>query len=162
MRHYLPEDVTDQLRHLVLPKPTPPEKPLVLEDNRLVTAGNFDPRYRVARLDKTLPVRIKPLRLQENILEYGDEQLDLTKLIALVDPHQIVAVGYALLLAREEVKRQSMSPTQIAEIVCRRIAQEGLDTLSRKQSKPLFLARPRRLELAGAINRLRSLKVDVA
>jgi hypothetical protein len=55
-----------------------------------------------------------------------------------------------------------MSPTQIAEIVCRRIEQEGLDTLSRRQSKPLFLARPRRLELAGAINRLRSLKVDIA
>lgn len=162
MRRYLPEEVTDQLRLLVLPEPTPPEKPLVMEDNRRVTAGNFDPRYRVERLDKTLPVRIKPLRLQENILEYGDEQLDLTKLIALVDPHQVVAVGYALLLARDEVKKHPMSPTQIAEIVCRRIEQEGLDTLSRRQSKPLFLARPRRLELAGAINRLRSLKVDIA
>jgi predicted ABC-class ATPase len=162
MRHYLPEDVTDQLRHLVLPEPEPPERPLVMADNRRVTAGNFDPRYRVERLDKTLPVRIKPLRLQENILEYGDEQLDLTKLIALVDPHQIVAVGYALLLARHEVKKHPLSPTQIAEIVCRRIEQEGLNILSRKQSKPLFFARPRRLELAAAINRLRSLKVDIA
>lgn len=161
MRHYLPEEVTDQLRHLVLPEPTPPEKPLVMADSRRVTAGNFDPRYRVERLDKTLPVRIKPLRLQENILEYGDEQLDLTKLIALVDPHQIVAVGYALLLAREEVKQHPMSPTQLAEVVCRRIEQEGLKTLCRTQSNPLFLARPRRLELAGAINRLRSLKVDI-
>lgn len=161
MRHYLPEDVTDQVRHLVLPEPAPPVKPLVIEDKRRVTAGNFDPRYRVERLDKTLPARIKPLRLQENILEYGDEQLDLTKLIALVDPHQIVAVGYALLLAREEVNKHPMSPTQIAEIVCRWIEQKGLDSLCRKQSKPLFFARPRRLELAGAINRLRSLRVDI-
>jgi predicted ABC-class ATPase len=161
MRHYLPKDVTDQLRHLVLPEPTTPQKPLVMEDNRRVTAGNFDPRYRVERLDKTLPVRIKPLRLQENILEYGDEQLDLTKLIALVDPHQIVAVGYALLLAREQAKKHPMSPSQIAEIVSRRIEQEGLDTLCRKHSKPLFFASPRRLELAGAINRLRSLKVNI-
>jgi hypothetical protein len=162
MRHYLPEDVSDQLRHLVLPEPTCPGKPLVMEDNRRVRAGNFDPRYRVERLDKTLPVRIKPLRLRENILEYGDEQLDLTKLISLVDPHQIVAVGYALLLAREQVKKHPMSPTRIAEIVCRWIEQKGLNSLSPKQSRPLFFARPRRLELAGAINRLRSLKVDIA
>lgn len=162
MRHYLPVDVTDQLRHLDLPEPTPPHKPLVMEDNRRVTAGNFDPRYRVERLNKTLPLRIKPLRLQENILEYGDEQLDLTKLIALVDTHQVVAVGYALLLAREEVEKHPMSPTQIAEIVCRRIERQGLASLSQKQSRPLFFARPRRLELAGAINRLRSLKVDIA
>lgn len=161
MRYYLPENVTDQLRHLVLPEPTPPENPLVMEDNRRVTAANFDPCYRVERLNKTLPVRIKPLRLQENILEYGDEQLDLTKLIALVDPHQTVAVGYALLLAREEIKKRPISPTQIAEIVCRWIEQKGLNTLCRKQSKPLFFARPRRLELAGAINRLRSLKVKI-
>lgn len=162
MRHYLPEDVTDQIRHLVLPEPAPPHKPLVMEDNRRLTAGNFDPRYRVERLDKTLPARIKPLRLQENILEYGDEQLDLTKLIALVDPHQIVAVGYALLMARQDVDKRPISPTQIAEVVDRRIEQQGLGSLCPKQSKPLFLARPRRLELAGAINRLRSLKVDIA
>jgi predicted ABC-class ATPase len=160
MRHYLPEEVTHRLRHLVLPEPEPPAKPLALEDNRRVRAGNFDPRYRAERLGKTLPVRIKPLRLQENILEYGDEQLDLTKLIGLVDPHQVVAVGYALLLAREEVKKHPVSPTQVAEMVCRRIEQKGLDSLSPKQSTPLFLARPRRLELAAAINRLRSLKLE--
>jgi predicted ABC-class ATPase len=162
MRHYLPQDVTDQLHQLDLPKATPPDKPLVLQDNRRVAAGNFDPRYRVERLDKTLPVRIKPLRLREHILEYGDEQLDLTKLTALVDPHQITAVGYALLLARENVRSCPMSPTRIAEMVCHRIEQKGLDSLCPKQSKPLFLARPRRLELAAAINRLPSLTVDIA
>jgi predicted ABC-class ATPase len=162
MRHYLAQDVTDQLHQLVLPKPAPPVKPLVLEDRRRVTAGNFDPSYRVERLAKTLPVRIKPLRLHETILEYGDEQLDLTKLTALVDPHQIAAVGYALLLARQLVRNQSMSPTRIAETVCRRIVQKGLDSLCPEQGKPLFFACPRRLELAAAINRLRSLKVDMA
>ncbi len=161
MRHYLPEDVTDQLHHLALPKPRPPAKPLAMRDSRRVTAGNFDPSYRVHRLDKTLPIRIKPLRLQENILEYGDEQLDLTRLMALVDPHQMVAVGYALLMAREEIEKRPMSPTQIAETVHQRIEREGLDSLFPGQSKPLFLARPRRLELAGAINRLRSLTVDI-
>jgi hypothetical protein len=162
MRHYIPEDVTDQLRHLDLPEPTIPAKPLALADNRRVTADNFDPRYRVERLDKTLPVRIKPLRLQENILEYGDEQLDLTKLTALVDPHQTIAVGYALLLAKEKVKKRPMTPTKIAEVICRQIEQQGLNILSQKQSKPIFFALPRRLELAGAINRLRSLKVKIA
>jgi hypothetical protein len=122
---------------------------------------NFDPRYRVKRLDKTLPVRIKPLRLQERVLEYGNDQLDLTRLRGLVDPHQVVAVGYALLLARNEFAARSLSPSQQADALRRMIAEQGLSILLRDEVVPRFLASPRRLELAGAINRLRSLKVEI-
>jgi hypothetical protein len=134
---------------------------LALSDNRRVLADNFNPSNRAQRLGKTLSVRIKPLRLQEKVLEFGNEKLDLTKLMALVDPHQVLAVGYALLLARNKFKDRLLSPSELADAVFKLIEKEGLAILSQSENSPFFLACPRQLELAGAINRIRSLKVDI-
>lgn len=162
MREYRPVHMTDRLRGLSLPEPVTPERPLALTDRRRVLPENFDPSYHARRLDKTIPVRIKPLRLQERVLEYGNEKLDLTKLGALVDAHQVSALGFALLLARKRFKMGRLSPSDLAAALGRLIEEEGLGILSRAEKGPVFLARPRRLELAGAINRLRNLKVDIA
>lgn len=162
MREYRPVHMTDRLRELSLPEPVTPERPLALTDRRRVLPENFDPSYHARRLDKIIPVRIKPLRLQERVLEYGNEKLDLTKLGALVDAHQVSALGYALLLARKRFKMGRFSPSDLAAALGRLIEEEGLGILSRAEKGPVFLARPRRLELAGAINRLRNLKVDIA
>ncbi|XPS86601.1 putative ABC transporter, ATP-binding protein [Desulfosarcina variabilis str. Montpellier] len=160
MKDYLPVYMTEKVRHLSLPEPKRPANPLRLSDNRRLGADNFNPSYRARRLGKTLPVRIKPLRLQEMVLEYGNEQLDLTKLTALVDPHQVIAVGYALLLARKTIKDQLVSPSDLAGVLDNLIENEGLSILSWRKGAPVFFARPRKLELAGAINRLRNLKVE--
>lgn len=159
MQNYLPVCMTDQVRLLALPEPEKPVNPLMLSDQRRMQANNFNPSYRSRRLKKTLSVRIKPLRLQEKVLEYGNEQLDLTKLIALVDPDQVLAVGYALWLARKKFKDRSLSPSDLAGAVHRLIEKEGLAILSQSDKRPVFFALPRRLELAGAINRLRNLNV---
>jgi predicted ABC-class ATPase len=162
MRNYQPVCMTDQVDQLRLPAPAKPSGPLTIMDRRRLLADNFDPVYKVRRLGKTLTVRIKPLRLQEKILEYGNVQLDLTKLAALVDPHQVLALGYALLLGKHVLGQKALSPTDLAAALHARIGQAGLDILSRHADRPLFLARPRRLELAGAINRLRNLKVEIS
>ncbi|MGD9368784.1 MAG: ABC-ATPase domain-containing protein [Desulfobacteraceae bacterium] len=161
MQDYLPVCMTERVRHLSLPAPERPARPLMLSDKRRLLADNFNPSYRARRLGKTLSVRIKPLRLQEKVLEYGNEQLDLTKLTALVDPYQVMAVGYALLLARNQFMDRLFSPSGLADAVYRLIEEEGLAMLSRSVNGPVFLARPRMLELAGAINRLRNLKVEI-
>ncbi len=161
MRGYLPVCMTEQARRLQLPQPTKPVQPLEISDRRRLLTGNFDPTYHARRLDKTIAVRIKPLRLQEKILEYGNAQLDLTKLIALVDPQQVRALGYALLLARKQFKDRPLSPSNLAAALHDRIEAEGLEILAGKDNRPVFLARPRRLELAGAINRLRNLRVAI-
>jgi predicted ABC-class ATPase len=161
MEDYLPKTLTDAVRQLSLPGPRHPPKPLVLSDRRRVLADNFDPSYQVKRMDKTLSVRIKPLRLQEKILEYGNQQLDLSRLKALVDPHQVLAVGYGLLLARKKLLDGSISPSELAGAIHQLIEREGLAALQDDPKSPVFLAQPRRLELAGAINRLRNLKIAV-
>ncbi len=160
MRNYLPVCMTDRLRQLTLPAPQKPGAPLLISEKRRVLPDNFDPSYRARRLGKAIGARIKPLRLQEKVLEYGEARLDLTKLIALVDPQQVLALGYALLLARIKFKDRSLSPTGLAAAVHGLIETEGLEILSSRANSPVFLARPRQLELAGAINRLRNLRVE--
>jgi predicted ABC-class ATPase len=161
MHNYLPVCMTDRLRHLPLPKPQKPARPFTLSDKRRVLADNFDPSYRAKRLNRTIAVRIKPLRLQDKVLEYGNEQLDLTKLTALVDPDQVLAVGYALLLARNLCKNSQQSPSGLAGVIATMLARDGLAVLLPEENDPTFLACPRRLEMAGAINRLRSLTVAI-
>jgi predicted ABC-class ATPase len=162
MHNYLPVSMTDRVRRMKLPEPRTPASPLMLTDRRRVLTDNFDPAYRAQRLGKSIPVRIKPLRLKELVLEYGDTQLDLTRLVALVDPCQVLAVGYALLLARKMLKTRRRSPSELAVAVCKRIETKGLSILCGDASGADFLACPRRLELAGAINRIRNLKVELA
>lgn len=161
LNNYQPMSIKKQLQDLVLPKPIKPKTALKLCDERRLLAENFDPSYDVRRLGKRLSVRIKPLRLQEKILEYGNNQLDLTSLAALIDPSQTMALGYSLLLARKMVKESHFSPSQLANEICQSIAQKGLTIISEQSPVPLFLALPRKIELAGAMNRLRDLKVRV-
>jgi hypothetical protein len=162
MRNYRPVSMTDQVRPMVLPASTEPDRSMAMKDQRRVMADNFDPTYHSQRLGKSIAVRIKPLRLQDKVLEYGDQQLDLTSLAALVDPHQVMAIGYALLLARNRLRHKLLSPSDLAGTLDELIEKEGLDILLSEELPPPVMARPRRLELAAAINRLRGLKVTIA
>ena len=162
MRNYQPVCMTGQAGGLGLPEPENSPVPLSILDKRELSADNFDPAYEARRLGKTLATRIKPLRLQDRVLEYGNTKLDLSKLRALVDPHQLLALGHALLLGRSALRQKALSPSELATALSQKIDREGLGILSQDAARPLFLARPRRLELAGAINRLRNLKVEIS
>ncbi|MEJ2154012.1 MAG: ABC-ATPase domain-containing protein [Desulfobacteraceae bacterium] len=160
MRNYQPVNMTGRALELDLPQPPQPPQPLAICDRRQVLAGNFDPRYDARRLGKTLDVRIKPLRLQPGVLEYGNQRIDLTCLDALVDPHQVMAIGYALLQAGARLDDRLLSPSDLADALDDLIAGQGLDTLAAGTHAFIPLARPRRLELAAAINRVRDLQVQ--
>ncbi|MBU4130075.1 MAG: ABC-ATPase domain-containing protein [Proteobacteria bacterium] len=159
MQTYLPADMTDPVRKCVLPHPPEPNKPLIIGDRRQLLEDNFDPSYWANRLKKKIGVRIKPLRGQENILEYGNQHLDLTTFSALVDPHQVTALGYALLFSKTKLKNAFISPSGLARAVCRRMEKEGLEILLPPGHAPIFFAGVRCLELAGVINRFRNLKI---
>ena len=107
-----------------------------------------------------IAVRIKPLRLQEKILEFGQELLDLTGQAALVDPHQTLAIGFALHYIQAHLSPKCLSPGDLASIVCEKVAKKGLCILSQEDDKRPFLALPRKLELAAGINRYRKLQVE--
>jgi len=147
IRNYLPISIAEKLQNLTLPQPQESKTPLVVTDNRRLLTDNFDPSYYASRFGKNIDVRIKPLRLQNKILEYGEEQVDITHQNALVDPGQTMSLGYALLLARQVVKDVPMSPSELAAELNQRIEENGLTVLSQLSDIPLFLAQPRKLEL---------------
>jgi predicted ABC-class ATPase len=87
---------------------------------------------------------------------FGTEEIDLSAVEQIVHPGQLRAVGAALL----QVRRLADGKRTVAEVldrVERALDESGLDALS---DRPLGdLARFRRLELAAALNRIRSLEV---
>ncbi|MEJ2638087.1 MAG: hypothetical protein P8010_00790 [Desulfosarcinaceae bacterium] len=82
-------------------------------------------------------------------------------LIDMVDPHQGVAIGCALLLARHKFAVRSLSPTDLAHALSRELTEKGRSILLTDGQGPGFLAIPRRMELAGALDRLRNLRVRI-
>jgi predicted ABC-class ATPase len=164
MRDYLPVDMTAEARDLDLPRTHPPAGPLTLSDRRQMLPGNFDPCYINARMNKQVPIRIKALRGQEfEIIEYGMDLIDVRSLKGIVDADQMLTIGHCLLLARRlELAAKGLAPSVLARELIDVLREKGLDVLQPPQSPPVFFAAIRLLELAGAINRLRSLAVQLA
>jgi len=163
MRTYIPVDMTARIKALKLPSPHVPATQLTISDKRILEPDNFNPQYSNQRLKKNIPVRIKPLRGQElDILEYGMEQISVRCLSGIVTPQQMFTNGYSLLLARRRnLTSKKYSPTALAEKLMDIIKTEGLSVLQPPHCPPLFFAQIRLPELAGAINRLRSLTIQV-
>ena len=161
MREYAPVDMTAEAKVLNLSPSHPPAGPLTISDRRKLLPDNFDPLFINQRMKKKVQVRIKALRGQEReILEYGMDLIDVKSLEGIVDPDQMLTLGYALLLARRlELAAKGCSPSGLARKVIDLVREKGLDVLQPLESPPVFFAETRLLELAGALNRIRSLAV---
>ncbi len=160
MREYLPVDMTARAKALNLEPEHRAEPPLTIADNRILSQNNFNPQYTNDRLRKNIAIRIKPLRGQEReIIEYGMDRIDVRCLTGIVDPDQITTIGYFFLLARRlRLHSEGCSPTVLAQKMIDIVDEKGLDILQPPNSAPIFFAEIRMLELAGALNRLRSLR----
>ncbi|MFT5089687.1 MAG: hypothetical protein ACI8PG_004059 [Planctomycetota bacterium] len=88
---------------------------------------------------------------------FGEEQIDLSCVEQLVDPGQTRALAAALLYAREHYIDDNRSLREILICVERDLDAAGLDVLD--ASRRGNLVRFRSIELAAALNRLRSLRL---
>ena len=93
-------------------------------------------------------------------LVFGRQEIDLSAVSQLVSSAQTRAVGRALVVARERFMDGQRSLGEIAGLVSRMIEREGLDALDERRAGDLAAFRP--LEFAAALNRLRTLEVNVA
>ncbi|MTI95850.1 MAG: ATPase [Firmicutes bacterium] len=95
-----------------------------------------------------------------HVILLGTETIELSAVEQLVDPSQTRALARMLhLIARE--MRTSAPLSSVGEKLFQRLDVEGLDTLSPFPGQhPVDMALPRPLELAAAINRLRTLEVE--
>ncbi|MCP3852060.1 MAG: ABC-ATPase domain-containing protein [Gammaproteobacteria bacterium] len=162
MSNYLPIDMTSRAKALKNESIQACKTPLSIADNRVLCEQNFDPEYFNKRLRKSIPIRIKALRGQEcEIIEYGMNQIDLRYLTGIVDPQQLISIGHLLLLAKQlKLHKKGYSPTELAQKLIDISNEKGLENLLSDGIEPTFFTQVNVLQMAGALNRLRSLNVD--
>ena len=90
-------------------------------------------------------------------IEFGREEIDVALLYQLVDPAQCRAIGDALLLLARGLCDGRRSLPELLEALDAQVAAQGFEA----QCEAGFgdRARPRRFEIAAALNRLRSLRL---
>lgn len=130
-------------------------------------AGRLTPLPAVAaRTRQVIPSSIDPWLGQDDALiealgtkqlRFGRYVIDLSAIPQLVDPGQTVAIGLLLYYAKLHYLDEGRTVAGIMDQLDQDLGTEGLDTLSRDLRGDL--ARPRRYEIAAALNRLVSLRI---
>lgn len=148
MDTYRPHDLTARAREVAaeLPLEAPgSDAPWPPGDARVPDRRGFDAR-KGKRAERVRSVRTRSI-------EFGSEEIDVSLVAQLVDPAQARAVGDALLHFSRGVCDDRRSVAELLDLV---------ESMSLEQlCEPTFgdRARPRRHELAAALNRLRSLRL---
>ncbi len=155
MKEFQPHDVTADARRVAedLPTGRHPETPTGMGpiQRRAPVPHSVDPSR--GRREVELKVR------DRETLVFGKQVIDLSAVSQLVLRAQTRAVGRALVLARESFMDGQRSLGEISGLVARIIEDEGLDALDGRRTGDLAAFRP--LEFAAALNRLRTLEVNV-
>jgi len=116
---------------------------------RIPSRASVDPR----RGRREVSVKIRGLRT----IQFGEETVDLSAVSQIVHVSQTRAIADAILYARERYMDGRRPIRGILDAVEADLAREGLALLSRRPVGDHAAFRP--LELAAALNRLRSLRV---
>jgi predicted ABC-class ATPase len=159
MRSFEPRDQTAEARRIAESQPSQRRRESTgafhRAASRVPLAESLDPSR--GRRD----VKIDARGREE--LSYGTESIDLRALEQILDRSQTRAIGYALELARRELLGGESTVPEILDALDERMDQGGLDVLdpghARGPRHPGDFARPRRYEIAGALARLRSVRM---
>jgi len=158
MREFVPRDVTADARRIAAefapaPRSGLPSRPPL--------------RQPTARVPLTPPVPQKPGKVAARGLDrisWGRESIDLRAIEQLVDESQTRAIARAIALCARSYIDGTRSLGEVLDELDRTLDERGCDALGAlyrraPDAHPGNFARPRRFEVAAAINRLRSLKM---
>ena len=113
-----------------------------------------DPRS----LDPSRGRRAERVRsVKTRAIEFGREEIDVSLVYQLVDPAQCRTIGDALLLLSREICDGSKSIPELLNAIDARIEHGGLEEIVARSFGDR--ARPRRYEIAAALNRVRALRL---
>ena len=91
-------------------------------------------------------------------LAFGRCTVDLTAVRQLADRHQTATIGQILYYAKLRYLDEGRPIREVLDLVDRDLSTEGLECLTRELRGDL--ARPRRYEIAAALNRLDTLRIS--
>jgi predicted ABC-class ATPase len=153
MDNYQPEDVTIKAMKLKEELPV----------NRKMEVNNkFQYKKRCPIPESIKPFKGRKIKLDargRTTILMGLENIDLTQVEQLIDTSQTRAIAHAMYHATNTHMDGRTTMKEIVNQVEKDIETNGLDILALKGRKyPNNLAKPRKFELAAAINRLRTLK----
>jgi predicted ABC-class ATPase len=158
MREFLPDESTEEARKIAANAPSERRveatTPFGSITARIPLAKSFDP----SRGRRQVKIDAKAL----DLILFGSDSIDLRCVEQLVDLSQTRAVGHAIHLAASRFMDGKAMLREVVQRVEAFFDAEGLDALDpfhRGSHHPGNFARPRGLEVAAAINRLRSLRM---
>ncbi|MGB0384405.1 MAG: ABC-ATPase domain-containing protein [Ardenticatenaceae bacterium] len=158
MRDYLPYDVTAEAKKIAQRYPTQRRdetaSPLKAPIARIPLGESFD----ASRGRRDVRISAKGL----DLIVYGNEPIHLHRVEQLVDWSQTHAIGYAVHLAARRFMDGQATLREVLDAVEKFFDEEGIDQLDpfrRGDEHPGAFARPRPLEIAAAINRLRTVRM---
>lgn len=159
LRDYVADDATNEARDVAKAVPSRRERdattPLERPAPRVPRPASFDP----SRGRKSVRISAR----QRDALEYGELRVDLRGLEQLADTSQTRALGNAIHWIAQQLQEQPQTLPELLDALERQLDESGLDPLDpfhRAEQHPGNLARPRRYEIAAAINRMRSLRIE--
>lgn len=126
---------------------------------RVPVAQSFDASRGRSKDRKRVKIDVRTT----NAIRYGECDLDLRGVAQLVDISQTRAVGLSMHWASQHLMKDGATLAGILDELDALFDQSGLDALdpfAAAEHHPGNLARPRRHEIAAAINRLRSLRME--
>lgn len=158
MRAFMAEDVTNRAKEIAKTQASRRQcearQPLNAPRPRIPRAGSLNP----SRGKRDVKIDAKG----RHLILFGTEPIELRDVEQLLDVSQTRAIGHAM-----ELSKRFMGPDvplgQVLDSVDDLLDAEGLDTLDpfrRGEDHPGDYARPRRFEIAAALNRLRGFRVD--
>jgi predicted ABC-class ATPase len=158
MREYMPEDVTEEARRIARAFPTERRRevarPIERVVERIPLAESLDP----SRGRREVKIEAKAV----DLLLFGETAIDLRAVEQIVDLSQTRAIGYALHCAAERLMDGRRTVREVLDELDQLLDREGLDVLDpfrRGEEHPGNFARPRRYEIAAALNRLRTVRM---
>lgn len=156
MDAYIPQDVTSRAKEIAARFTT----------NRRREGGPFGSvRERIPFKESFNPSRRGKTKIRAHGVDeitFGYEDIDLKYVEQLVDPSQTRAIGDIIRYLAERYCDNRRTLRQLISLVLEDIEQKGLDIISPFYGQhPGDYARPRAQEIAAAINRLRTLKVQL-
>lgn len=154
MEQYVPFDVTGEAKRIAAEMPS----------GRKAEGGESFGRIRERiplpeSLNSQKGKKAKAVARGRHVIQYGQTDLLLYALEQLVDDSQTRAIAAALLyMERKGWLDGKKTIRQLLDAIEEQWDRQGLGSISFRKGNPGELARPRRFELAAALNRLRSLR----
>lgn len=155
MEQYRPVDVTEDAKRIINERASEREK------EGGISFGPITERFPLpASLNSRKGRKSKIAARGLSRIQYGTTDIELEQVEQLVDKSQTRAIGEVLRLIEKKHLFGNGSLAEVLDGIQKQIEENGLASLSEfGDQHPGELARPRVMEIAGALNRLRTLKI---